>query len=363
MKKTLFLIVISMYCSNILIAQVRVKGYYKKDGTYVKPHVRSNPDGYIYNNWSTKGNVNPYTGKEGTKNPLSAGSYGNEYNTSYPDGQPMEKVDIHAENNENRKISNRSRQKELDESINEIWYYSEDWKAISKNKASYYRVIRKESDNQYLFTDYYITGEKQSEGYAIYLDKYNDHDSKMNGKVTFWYKSGRISAVHPYMNGLLTGYLYQYPDDDSKKYIKLYYNINGIPDTYYYNVDGNGNETICRLDENNRSKSLEKPNGSKILMIYFEKKGSEFEEEFSIENKSGEDINEIYIRFIYKDMNGVVLDYKDHHLDGKIPNGLSKKYTVRSFDQSQHFAYKYSDDHLKQLYKLFTVEYKILYYR
>src|SRR5258706_4915324 len=46
---------------------VSVRGYTKKDGTYVAPHQRSAPDGNFDNNWSTKGNVNPYTGEEGTR--------------------------------------------------------------------------------------------------------------------------------------------------------------------------------------------------------------------------------------------------------------------------------------------------------
>ena len=45
---------------------VHVRGYIRKDGTYVAPHYRSAPDGSLQNNWSTKGNVNPYTGEEGT---------------------------------------------------------------------------------------------------------------------------------------------------------------------------------------------------------------------------------------------------------------------------------------------------------
>lgn len=49
--------------SQIADAAVRVKGYYRKDGTYVSPHYRSNPDGNPYNNWSFPGNTNPYTGK------------------------------------------------------------------------------------------------------------------------------------------------------------------------------------------------------------------------------------------------------------------------------------------------------------
>jgi hypothetical protein len=67
MRKWLFILMISlMPC--MVFSQVHVKGYYKSNGTYVQPHMRSNPDGNQYNNWSTKGNVNPYTGKEGTKN-------------------------------------------------------------------------------------------------------------------------------------------------------------------------------------------------------------------------------------------------------------------------------------------------------
>jgi monoamine oxidase len=44
-----------------------VKGYTKKDGSYVAPHHRTNPNGSKSDNWSKKGNVNPYTGKKGTK--------------------------------------------------------------------------------------------------------------------------------------------------------------------------------------------------------------------------------------------------------------------------------------------------------
>jgi hypothetical protein len=45
----------------------RVNGYYRSNGTYVSPHYRSTRDNYHNNNWSVQGNVNPYTGKPGTK--------------------------------------------------------------------------------------------------------------------------------------------------------------------------------------------------------------------------------------------------------------------------------------------------------
>ena len=47
----------------VLDAQVRVRGYYRKDGTYVRPHVRTRPDGNPHNNYSFPGNYNPNTGR------------------------------------------------------------------------------------------------------------------------------------------------------------------------------------------------------------------------------------------------------------------------------------------------------------
>ena len=44
-----------------------VRGYYRSNGTYVAPHYRSHADGNFYNNWSTYPNINPYTGKMGTR--------------------------------------------------------------------------------------------------------------------------------------------------------------------------------------------------------------------------------------------------------------------------------------------------------
>jgi hypothetical protein len=40
-----------------------VRGYYRKDGTYVQPHQRTNPDGNPFNNYSFPGNYNPNIGK------------------------------------------------------------------------------------------------------------------------------------------------------------------------------------------------------------------------------------------------------------------------------------------------------------
>lgn len=42
-----------------------VRGYTRQNGTYVAPYMRSEPDGYKANNYSTRGNTNPYTGERG----------------------------------------------------------------------------------------------------------------------------------------------------------------------------------------------------------------------------------------------------------------------------------------------------------
>jgi hypothetical protein len=48
---------------------VHIGGYFKSNGTYVAPYERSAPDNSYNNNWSVEPNVNPYTGKEGTREP------------------------------------------------------------------------------------------------------------------------------------------------------------------------------------------------------------------------------------------------------------------------------------------------------
>lgn len=47
--------------------QVYVSGYTKSNGTYVQGHYRTAPNNTVNDNWSTRGNVNPYTGKSGYK--------------------------------------------------------------------------------------------------------------------------------------------------------------------------------------------------------------------------------------------------------------------------------------------------------
>ena len=47
-----------------------VAGHVRSNGSYVQPHHATNPNGTKADNWSTRGNVNPYTGQPGTKSPF-----------------------------------------------------------------------------------------------------------------------------------------------------------------------------------------------------------------------------------------------------------------------------------------------------
>ncbi len=46
-----------------------VNGYFKKDGTYVQGYMKSTPNSTNRDNYSTQGNINPYSNSSGTKAP------------------------------------------------------------------------------------------------------------------------------------------------------------------------------------------------------------------------------------------------------------------------------------------------------
>ena len=58
-----------LYVRPSTIKPVSVKGYYNKNGKWVEPYKRTAPNKTIKDNWDTRPNVNPNTGKPGTKDP------------------------------------------------------------------------------------------------------------------------------------------------------------------------------------------------------------------------------------------------------------------------------------------------------
>ena len=67
MKKILLLLIIVTTITPAFGEYV--KGYYRYDGTYVQGHYRSKPNSNKFDNYSTKGNYNPYNNKKGSVDP------------------------------------------------------------------------------------------------------------------------------------------------------------------------------------------------------------------------------------------------------------------------------------------------------
>jgi hypothetical protein len=58
-----------MFAGTADARSTRSSGYGKKSGTYVAPHYKTTPNKSKLDNYSSKPNVNPYTGKAGTVDP------------------------------------------------------------------------------------------------------------------------------------------------------------------------------------------------------------------------------------------------------------------------------------------------------
>jgi hypothetical protein len=71
MKKlflALVVVFLVLFASSTKVEAVtRVRGYYRSNGTYVQSYYRTSPNSYRYDNYSYRGNYNPYTGRTGTR--------------------------------------------------------------------------------------------------------------------------------------------------------------------------------------------------------------------------------------------------------------------------------------------------------
>ncbi len=78
MKRIVALALVALFICSIAFAE-HVNGYYRKNGTYVNSYERSSPNSTVRDNYSYKGNTNPYTGQTGTnynRNSPSSEYYG-----------------------------------------------------------------------------------------------------------------------------------------------------------------------------------------------------------------------------------------------------------------------------------------------
>jgi len=80
MRTLTFTLILVMLLSGVALAKdVYVKGYAKQNGTYMESSHRTGPNTTRNDNYSTRGNVNSYTGQSGTKIPDPDGVGNNPY--------------------------------------------------------------------------------------------------------------------------------------------------------------------------------------------------------------------------------------------------------------------------------------------
>ena len=72
MKTIAIIATIIFIASPVLAKPVSVKPHVTKQGIYKPPSYRTSPNSTKMDNYSTKGNFNPYTGKSGTVDPYKA---------------------------------------------------------------------------------------------------------------------------------------------------------------------------------------------------------------------------------------------------------------------------------------------------
>jgi len=71
LKKLLFSLLLvgalfTVSSSAVEARTIRVRGYTTSRGTYVNSYYRTSPNRYRFDNYSSRGNYNPYTGRTGT---------------------------------------------------------------------------------------------------------------------------------------------------------------------------------------------------------------------------------------------------------------------------------------------------------
>jgi len=281
--RTLVLLLILIITFQVS-AQVKVKGYYKKDGTYVQPHYRSNPDGNPYNNWSYPGNTNPYTGKTATGNPdtylknynnrssnstnpptypYSSTTFPTPSNSSYSNSPFYSSYYVTANslNVRSGPSTNYSVVGTLSyaDNVQVIESYTNGWKKIQ------YSYLDMESYSlSYNTKEGYVSGSylsasnpyfKESYSTTSYSNSYYSNNTYStikktsypygygNGNITIWTDCGNDGEIKIYLDGVYIGKLTQYfregtPDCGASGTLS----VNTPAGTYL--IEGRGNEYV-----------------------------------------------------------------------------------------------------------------------
>lgn len=87
MKRTYLVLTLALGVSGIAEADTYVQPHFRSNGSYVPGHYRSAPNNSAFDNYSTRGNVNPYNGNPGYVSPYSYGTHRSNRGSLFNNGQ------------------------------------------------------------------------------------------------------------------------------------------------------------------------------------------------------------------------------------------------------------------------------------
>ncbi len=159
--RIIVILIISIIITQNLFSQVRVNGYYRKNGTYVEPHYRSSPNSNPFDNYSYPGNTNPFTGKTSTGNQQTylENYYFRDNSTkpirsnlnnsnSYPSNSNQNSVKKTTNNNQN-KLNNKSTEEILREyKLEEEQRMKKEEELINNKINQFKKISKKQNQNE-----------------------------------------------------------------------------------------------------------------------------------------------------------------------------------------------------------------------
>ncbi len=115
---------------------------------------------------------------------------------------------------------------------NDTIWYDANWNDVDKKIAEFYRTKPLQKDGLYLQIDYYLSGMKQMEAYSK-----EENEPAYEGKVKWYYESGKISQEANYSKGILDGNRKVFYESGKLKNKRSYTDgkLNGSWEAYYEN--------------------------------------------------------------------------------------------------------------------------------
>lgn len=112
-------------------------------------------------------------------------------------------------------------------------YFDENWNRCKPQSASFYRIVTYESDNRPkgIVKDFKISGHRQSEFTAAYLDYDDEGKNFYEGEATWYFNNGKVEQKLYYYNNKINGKKTSYYDNGQIAE-ETTYNYGWMHDTY-----------------------------------------------------------------------------------------------------------------------------------